>query len=320
MEIRPFLYTDADYEAAVAVWNAAWPESHLAVAEWKHMNANRDPAFLNEIILVEENNQVIALGQFFEPPWAHMPGKVELAICVHPDWQGQGVGTAVYDHIVCALVLRQPTMLTAKTHENKKASLRFLAQHGFRQVMRESVSQLDVAQFQTAPYQPLLLELVKAGIQITPLPDLQPIYKDWARRLWDLEWELVQDIPTADTHTRQPLETYQEEILGGPWFDPNAWTVAVADGRFIGVSMFWISSTNRKLLHAGLTGVLRAYRRRGVATALKVRGIQFAQTYEAEHIRTINEENNPMYVLNQILGFVPLPALLHFEKHLKPGG
>ena len=63
-----------------------------------------------------------------------------------------------------------------------------------------------------------------------------------------------------------------------------------------------------------MTGVLRTYRRMRIATALKVRTIEFAQTYGAQWIETSNEENNPMLQLNLRVGFQPAPAWLSFEK------
>ena len=63
-----------------------------------------------------------------------------------------------------------------------------------------------------------------------------------------------------------------------------------------------------------MTGVVRAYRRRGIATALKVRTIQYAQTVGAETIVTSNEENNPMNILNRKLGFEPMPAWISYHR------
>ena len=67
-------------------------------------------------------------------------------------------------------------------------------------------------------------------------------------------------------------------------------------------------------LKTGFTGTIRSYRRRGIATLLKVHAIQYAQQIGAQLIRTGNEEHNPMYALNQRLGFKDLTTDLAFEK------
>ncbi len=78
----------------------------------------------------------------------------------------------------------------------------------------------------------------------------------------------------------------------------------------------WVNPANPSKVYVGVTGVARAYRRRGIATVLKLRTIQFAQEVGARWIETENEENNPMYQLNLKLGFRPIPAWLVYEKKL----
>ncbi len=102
--------------------------------------------------------------------------------------------------------------------------------------------------------------------------------------------------------------------MGGPWFDANAWALAKDGERWVGLSVLYIVSGKPDMLSSGLTGVIRPYRRQGIATALKLRNIAFARQYGAKTIETTNEENNPMYLLNRWLGFQPRPAMLTFEK------
>ena len=61
---------------------------------------------------------------------------------------------------------------------------------------------------------------------------------------------------------------------------------------------------------------MRAWRRKGIATALKLRTIEYALHHNTKSIETGNEENNPMYYLNLKLGFQSQPATIHYEKKL----
>jgi len=60
--------------------------------------------------------------------------------------------------------------------------------------------------------------------------------------------------------------------------------------------------------------------RMGVATAMKVAAISFAQETGITEIDTDNEENNPMYQINLQLGFQPMPAYLDFIKKFAVNG
>ena len=58
-----------------------------------------------------------------------------------------------------------------------------------------------------------------------------------------------------------------------------------------------------------------AYRRRGVAFALKVRSLEFAKAGGYARVITENESNNRgMLAINDELGFVKNPAWVHYAR------
>ena len=61
-------------------------------------------------------------------------------------------------------------------------------------------------------------------------------------------------------------------------------------------------------------GVLKDFRRKGIATALKIKAIEKLIEKGVTEIRTDNEENNPMYKINVSLGFEPVPFSLEYMK------
>ena len=66
----------------------------------------------------------------------------------------------------------------------------------------------------------------------------------------------------------------------------------------------------------GGLGVLKKYRRRGIAIALKIKAIEVLLKKGVIDIRTDNEENNPMYKINVALGFKPVPFSLDYLKNI----
>jgi GNAT superfamily N-acetyltransferase len=139
----------------------------------------------------------------------------------------------------------------------------------------------------------------------------------WLARWWALKEALMRDVPTSEAFTPETLEEFSVS-LESPQLDLNAVFVAIdtASSEWIGLSSVVLYPESPEVLYVGLTGVLPAYRRRGIALALKVHTLLFAQSYGAQVIVGENEENNPMYALNLKLGFKPSVAWLGYEKQL----
>jgi GNAT superfamily N-acetyltransferase len=85
------------------------------------------------------------------------------------------------------------------------------------------------------------------------------------------------------------------------------------------MSVLFRNRATETTISTGTTGVLRQYRRRGLATTLKLRAIRYALDNPAANgtipaIRTGNEENNPMLDLNKQRGFVEESAYVSFAR------
>ena len=124
------------------------------------------------------------------------------------------------------------------------------------------------------------------------------------------------DQPAPDPHRPETLEEWEESELHAPDFDPALWVIALDGGDIIGLSQASASPESPTVAHCGLTGVLGAYRRRGIGTALKVELLNRAKERGISRIDTRNEEDNPMYRINERLGFVPRPDWVMYERKL----
>ena len=93
--------------------------------------------------------------------------------------------------------------------------------------------------------------------------------------------------------------------------------MAVKDEQYIGSTDIEVypKSEPYKGWTGGL-GVIREFRRKGIATALKVKAIEALLKKGVTEVRTDNEENNPMYKINVALGFKPVPFSLEYIKEL----
>lgn len=82
-----------------------------------------------------------------------------------------------------------------------------------------------------------------------------------------------------------------------------------------------VAEDERRWVNQGLTGVRREYRGRGLAIALKVRGVRYAQRYGVGEIRQHNNARNQrMPRVNGALGFVRETAGIEQANNLDPRG
>lgn len=318
VRFRRSRYTDRDYEAAVAIENAYYPESPQDATSWRYWDSNREAKYLHRRYLGELNGKIIATADLGHTSWSFQPGKYFLYVAVDPKFQRRGIGSAFYNYLIDEVMLLQPVKLVTWAREDHLQSVRFLENRGFHPVMRIPTSFLDVTAFDAQPFQPKLERLLQSGITIKTLEQLSQEDPDWKRKVYDLEWECLQDVPTTDPLTRRSLEQFEKMTLNNPRLLSDAWFVAVDGDQYVGLSVLWRNPAKNNLLETGLTGVVRSHRRRSIATAMKLYAINYAKARGVEEIVTDNEENNPMFQLNLQLGFKPRPAFLDFQKELQP--
>jgi GNAT superfamily N-acetyltransferase len=313
--LRQFDNSDTDYNALVMIEQHTWPGEPITKEGLQHDDSTWDSSFSMERWIIESENQPVGYLQWSETPWAYESGKYFIKIMVLPQFQGRGFGTQAYHYILNRLP--QPRLLTATIREDQPAAVRFVEKRGFQRVIRELESRLDVSKFDRTAFEPTLNEVAQSGIVIHSVREMQTRNPDWLKKWWTLRWTIIPDMPTSEAFSQETLEEF-EVYLTSPQIDLNAAFVALdtTTGEWVGMSSLSLYPEDPEILYVGNTGVVRSHRRRGIALALKVHTIDFAKAYGAKVIIGENEESNPMYLLNQKLGFQHSLAWLGYEKRL----
>jgi RimJ/RimL family protein N-acetyltransferase len=193
----------------------------------------------------------------------------------------------------------------------------FLERRGFVEDLRVWLSSCDLTTFDPSPLAEAEAALAKQGIEIRSLAELGLNDSTVRRKLYDLWSEVRQDVPNPPGEVRVEVsaEHFWERHLE-PHLLPDGYLVAIDGDQYVGTSQLW-RSPEPDVLRTGLTGVRRAYRRRGIAFALKVRALAFAKQQGYQRVFTANESNNRgMLGINEQLGFEKYPAWLHYTKSL----
>lgn len=315
LHIRPF--ENEDYEAMVEVGNRLFPEYPETVEGAQYGDGQRDANCRFRRFVADRFGMVVGYAEYDQAPSMYHPQKFEIGVYVDPDQQRKGIGTALFDYLMMDLDPFDPITLRSFAREDYEASVRFLTKRGFAEAMRSWESRLDVSSFDFSPYEDLWAKVAERGITLTTLGELADD-PDRDRKLYELELELLEDVPFPDERTPMSFEHFKRHFLHNPDLLPEAYCVATDRGHYVGISSLWASQALPEELYTGLTGVRRDYRRQGLALALKLKTIQYAAEHKYRTIKTWNASTNrPMLAINERLGYVKQPAWISFAKGLQ---
>jgi len=312
--IRPF--TPEDYPALARIANAAAPDYPSSVAEMEFCDARRDAKCRQGRWLIERDGQAVGFGEYSQRSSSYHPRRFQVNVIVQPDCQSQGLGKALYEQVMSALIPFDPLSVRARTREDRVRSVRFLRDRGFTEDMRSYESRLDLAAFDPALWADAEARVRASGIEFKTLRELEDVPGHW-RKHHAMGEALAADVPSAEPRTPVEKSVWLSAVRSNPSLLHDAYLFAVKGGEYVGISMLKSSVASTDLT-TGMTGVRREYRRQGIALALKLKTIAWAKQNGYSQIKTWNEANNQgMLGINERLGFVRQPAWLDMVKVLK---
>lgn len=276
--VRPVV-SDRDLEAYVDVCNAVVPEDPISV-EQQHARLERDPRRL--YLLAELAGE--AVGASYAGP-SQTEGRGAIGPRVLPRARRRGVGTALLGAAVAHVRELGCRYASASVDGHDEGSLAFASHHGFAEVDRQ-VEQVKRVGEERPPAVPRGVRFVT----VAERPEL-------LRETLDLALEGFADFATAYPVTITLDEWLEEEATL-----PAGSFVALADDEIVGYS--GLCRRPDGVVEDGLTVVRRAWRRRGLAEALKRAELAWAADNGIGEILTWTQRgNDAMRALNERLGY-----------------
>ena len=314
-------FAPADYDAWVAASNRCYPDYPWTVKEMRHYDDAFDTKrFFKLRYVAEVDGRLVGGIESGHRPSRFHPDRYSFDMFVVPEARRRGHGTALYDAAVKTLRSRNALAATGGVKESMTDGVEFFRRRGWREVKRDWESRLRVAGFDFGKFASADDRIAKEGIRITTLADEMAKDPGAIRRAYELVDVLRVDVPATDAATPETFEEWNTTHgTKSPTFIAEAFFIAVdRDGRYIGMSNLERQLEDPTFVWQGLTGTLREDRGRGIAVALKLRTVTFAQQMGVDHIKTWNDQRNrPMLSINEAMGFEKQPAWIAIELDLR---
>ena len=299
---------EGDAPAVADLLNRDYPEP-TAVEEVRERlrSANGGRQVMRLVATTDADpDRVIGYGHVLRDDWME-PGLFWAHVVVEPDLLRRGCGAQLFDTLLTWSRERGGATFRGEARENMPEGLRFAERHGFHIDRHIFESTLDLATFDERPFLSTLDAARAAGIRFFSLADLGDTMEA-RRRLYELERVVARDVPGGSESATRPFEVFLREVCDPEHYRPETQHVAAVGDTWIGMAGVLDYPINRTMYN-GITGVLPAYRGRGVAKALKLLAIRAAQARGAAIMRTNNDSQNaPMLAVNRALGYRPEPG------------
>ncbi len=269
----------ADLEAYVAAWNALAPDEPTSVEEQRR-RLEADARRLN--LVVANDGDVVGCG--FAGPSDSAERAVVVAR-VRADHCGRGIGTLVLQELVAHVTGLGFATVSSWVDGKDVRSLAFARRHGFEEVDRQ-VEQVRKLADEPDAEAPAGLDVVT----IAARPEL-------LREAYDLALEGF-----ADMATPTPVTISLADWLADQATVPGGSFAALAGSEIVAYTGLCRRADGT--VEDGLTVVRRAWRRRGIAYALKRVKLAWAARHGISEISTWTQSGNEgMRALNELLGY-----------------
>jgi mycothiol synthase len=307
-----------DYPELARILTAAFPAWPVSADELADADRKRSARLHRETVAELADGRLAGHGFFEVPNVAAAPGRLRIRVIIDPALLGQGIGAALYEAIEVEAIAHGARELVTEAFADHPRAHRFLAARGFREYHRRIDSTLTLAQVEAQQIAQAIDEhadrFFPTAIVIASYRQMIDGCSNAPRRLYEIFSTLWEDVPFGITGTHLDFEAFVAEELDENNFVPAGTMVALDGDRWVGLAAL---GRGADFLLASMTGIVRAWRGRGLARWLKLHTIRYALYAGSAELRTINDATNPaILALNRSLGFKPTAIDVRYRKDL----
>jgi GNAT superfamily N-acetyltransferase len=286
--VRPFRPSDAPAVAELLRHGAPHLVTTAESVAWQAATAPAAERYA--LLLAEAGGELLGVARTGVLHESAEPGRGFANLTVHPDRRGRGAGSALL--AAAERRLRGAGVVTAYARvDDDPAVTAFAERRGYVRGRRSHLLRLDLV---TAP---LPEPAPPAGVRLVPAADLPDL-----RGLYEADLDASRDEPGDVGLDEISYADWRTVYWARPDLVPALTVVALVDG--VVAAFCLVHGDGRGRYGSGMTGVRRAYRRRGLARLVKLASLRRARSAGYREAVTTNDAGNgPMLAINRGLGY-----------------
>ena len=313
-----------DLEKLVTFQNKyARPAQQMGLEMSRRFEDNNPQPKRLALFVEDEAGALVAQGQTGDGGvFSRGDGVFRTGVRVAPEWRGKGIASAMLETLAEHARAQGATKLVSSIRGDEPEGLEFAHRKGFEEYHRRVDSYVKVDTFDASGFDDPDAAAAKEGVQLVPYAELARQHggtpeslEAFERALYDVICEASSDIPSAEPIHNPPYEAIRGMYFGEKSFDYGASIVAMRDGKPVGSTITTLNDAG--VAYTVHTGMLRAERGKGIATALKLRALRALREKGVTLYGTTNDEANvAMRGINKRLGYEPDPPSVQVRKSL----
>jgi len=324
IEIKKFTETNKEFKELARIDNLVNHDSIDHPEDDKNSWEIRDRGQIRNRLLLYKNN--ILIGAMYYSQGKNENSKTAFyTLHLDPTHNNRGYRKLLYNKMLEEVKVFNCNQVHTSIydHPNYSEHKKLLINNKFKLVQTNREYSCDIKKVDIEKYQPLIKKLESDGIKFYDSKEEMQNYPgkfpSHYKKLEELIWIYDQDMPIPDgiKHQRPSFEQFMKYSHNFEQNNYGVEIIAVLKGEYIGSTDIHVYHKSEP--HKGWTGglgVLKEFRRKGIATAMKIKAIEVLIKKGVTEVRTDNEENNPMYKINVALGFKPVPFSLDYSKEI----
>jgi GNAT superfamily N-acetyltransferase len=280
---------ERDATDVVALLHESDPLLILSAESWLHRLQTVPERARQRMWGAELDGQVVGYAFGFLNFFTHGSTTALGRVVVGSAHRRRGIGTALHDRLVDHAAALSAGSILHSFVENADG-VAFATRLGYHEARAEQESVLDPRTVSELP---------------PPTLDIRPLRAADPQDVYLVDMTATRDVPLVEQVDEVPYGEWEDHVLRHPHLSADGSFLAYVDGEPAAVSILLADDASRRTANM-FTGTLPRFRGRGLALAVKLASIAWANERGMVSMATTNDERNaPMLAINRRLGYVP---------------